>query len=239
MSKRASQKQANRFVREQMARERRRRRTILMSIIIALVVVIAGLAAWAIYSSRTPSGYTAPAHAVQDNSGIQISSGKVQVDAWVDFTCPICKNFETSAQSTIDNLVSTKKITMVYHPVAILDQNTNPPGYSTRAGAASGCAADLGKFPEFLKALYAQQPAEGSAGLSDDQLIQIGGSVGLIDPTFAQCVRDGKYKTWVTHNTDVFSSKGYTGTPTVLVAGKILNAPDAQTLQSAVDAASK
>ena len=45
--------------------------------------------------------------------------------------------------------------------------------------------------------------------------------------------------TWVTHNTDVFSQKGYTGTPTVVVAGKVLNAPDAQSLQSAVDAASK
>lgn len=239
MSKRASQKQANRFVREQMARERRRRRTIVISIATALVLVIAGLAAWAIYSSRTPSSYATPAHAVQDNSGIPISSGKVEVDAWVDFTCPICKNFETSAQSTIDSLVSSNKITMVYHPVAILDQNTNPPGYSTRAAGASGCAQDLGKFPEFLKALYAQQPAEGSAGLSDDQLIQIGGTVGLIDPTFAKCVRDGKYKTWATHNTDVFASKGYTGTPTVVVAGKMLSAPDAQTLQSAVDAASK
>jgi protein-disulfide isomerase len=239
MSKREPQKQANSFVRARLAQERRRRRTIVTSVVAVLVLVIAGLAAWAIYRSRTPGSYATPAHAVQDNSGIPISSGKVQVDAWVDFLCPICRNFETSAQSTIDSLVSSNKITMVYHPVAILDRSTNPAGYSTRAGAASGCAADLGKFPEFLKALYAQQPAEGSAGLSDDQLIQIGGSVGLIDPTFAKCVRDGKYKTWVTHNTDVFSQKGYQGTPTVLVAGKMLNAPDAQSLQSAVDAAGK
>jgi protein-disulfide isomerase len=239
MSSRSRQKQANRVVREQMAREARRRRTIIVSIVAVAAVLVAGLASWAIYSSQKPSSYATPAHAVQDNSGIQISSGKVQVDAWVDFLCPICKQFETSAQSTIDSLVSSNKVTMVYHPVAILDQNTSPAGYSTRAAAASGCAADLNKFPEFLKALYAQQPAEGSAGLSDDQLVQIGGSVGLIDPVFAKCVRDGKYASWATHTTDAFSAKGYTGTPTVVVAGTVLQAPTGDSLKAAVDAASK
>jgi protein-disulfide isomerase len=237
VSSRARQKQANRVVREQLAREARRR-AVVVSIVAVAALVVAGFVAFTVYRSQTPSSYATPAHAVQDNSGIQISSGTVKVDAYVDFLCPICKNFETSAQSTIDSLVSSGKITMVYHPVAILDRNTNPAGYSTRAGATSGCAADLNKFPEFLKALYAQQPAEGSAGLTDDQLIQIGGSVGLIDPTFAKCVRDGKYTTWMAHTTDAFSAKGYTGTPTVVVAGKVLPAPDGPSLQAAVDAAS-
>ena len=39
--------------------------------------------------------------------------------------------------------------------------------------------------------------------------------------------------------TDAFSAKGYTGTPTVVVAGKVLQAPDGPSLQAAVDAASK
>ena len=239
MSSRTRQKQANRVVREQLAREARRRRTVIVSIIAVAVLVVGGLGAWAIANSQSSSSYSTPAHAVQDNSGIPISSGTVQVDVWLDFLCPVCKQFETSAQSTIDSLVSSGKITMVYHPVAILDRSTDPPGYSTRTAAASGCAADLNKFPEFLKALYAQQPAEGSAGLTDDQVIQIGGSVGLIDPAFATCVRDGKYTSWAAHTTDVFSAKGYTGTPTVVVAGKVLRAPTGDSLKAAVDAASK
>lgn len=239
MSSRVKQKQANRVVRQQLAIEARRRRAVIISAIAVGVLVIAGFVAFAVHRSTTSSSYATPAHAVQDNSGIPIASGKVQVDAWVDFLCPICKQFETSAQTQLDSMVAANQITLVYHPVAILDRNTDPPGYSTRAGAASGCAQDLGKFPEFLKAMYAQQPAEGSAGLSDDQLIQIGGSVGLIDPTFAKCVRDGKYTNWMSHTTDAFSSKGYTGTPTVVVAGKVLQAPTGDTLKAAVDAASK
>jgi hypothetical protein len=43
----------------------------------------------------------------------------------------------------------------------------------------------------------------------------------------------------MSHTTDVFSQKGYTGTPTVLVAGKQLQAPTGDSLKAAVDAASK
>jgi protein-disulfide isomerase len=239
VSSRARQKAANRMVREQLAREARRRRVVIVSIVAVAALIIAGLASWAIYNNQQGGSYATPAHAVSDNTGVQVATGQVQVDAWVDFLCPICKQFEASASSTLDQLTADKKITLVYHPVAILDQNTDPAGYSTRAAAASGCAQDLGKFPEFFKALYAQQPAEGSAGLSDDQLVQIGASVGLIDPTFAKCVRDGKYRGWAGHTTDTFSAKGYTGTPTVVVAGKQLSAPSGDSLKAAVDAAAK
>ena len=60
------------------------------------------------------------------------------MDFYLDFLCPICKQFEGDASSTLDDLVARKKITLVYHPIAILDDRTNPAGYSTRAGAASG-----------------------------------------------------------------------------------------------------
>ena len=69
-------------------------------------------------------------------------------------------------------------------------------------------------------ALYDKQPAEGSAGLTNDQLVQIGVGVGLTDSTFAQCVTSQKYANWVAHNTDAAASKNIQSTPTVLVNGK-------------------
>jgi protein-disulfide isomerase len=239
VSSRGSNKRPNRVVREELAREQRRRRTVVVSVIAAVALVLAGLIGWGVYESQKPNDYATPGHSTSDGNGIVVSSGKVQVDAYVDFICPHCEEFETSAGPTLDQLIAAGKITMIYHPIAILDQSSNPPGYSTRSGAASACAADGGKFLDYLKALYAQQPAEGSAGLSDDQLIQIGGSVGLIDPTFAQCVRDGRYKSWMAHTTDAAASKGVNGTPTVLVAGKALSNPTGDALTSAVNAATK
>jgi protein-disulfide isomerase len=238
VSSRAKQKQANRMIREQLAAERRRRRTIIVSLIAVVAVLVAGVAGLTLYELQKKDHVTSPKAAITDNGGIATSSGPVTVDLYLDYLCPVCKNFEDTAGGTITQMVKDKKITLVYHPVAILNNSTNPAGYSTRAGSAAGCASDGGKFQEYTSALYAKQPAEESSGLTDDQLVQIGAGVGLIDPTFAQCVRAGTYSSWVDHNTDVFASRGYNGTPTVVVAGKPLANPTADSLTAAVAAAS-
>ena len=237
MSSRKEQKQANRVVREQLAAERRRKRNMLLTIIAIFAVVIAGLVGFGIWQTQKPKNVNVPATAIDSGHGIPVSSGPVTVDLYVDLLCPICKNFEDTAGPTLDQMVKDNKIKLVYHPIAILDHNTNPSGYSTRAGAATGCAADGGKFFDFIKAMYAQQPAEGSAGLSDDPIIQIGAGVGLIDPTFAQCVRSQKYSSWMADNTNAAASQNINGTPTVKVNGKQIQATT-DALTAAVNSAS-
>jgi protein-disulfide isomerase len=51
----------------------------------------------------------------------------------------------------------------VYHPVAILDAMSTD-RYSTRAAAASGCAADGGRFLEYHYRLFAAEPPEVAPG---------------------------------------------------------------------------
>lgn len=218
MSTRVGQKQASRMVRDQIAREKRRARTLWTSIAAVAVLVIAGLIGWGVVASQDSGSYVAPVGAVENGTGIKVGTGPVQIDIYEDFICPACGQFEKQTGGTLDQLVSEGKVSVVYHPLAFLDRASSTE-YSTRASAASGAAAQDGKFREYAKALFAQQPAEGSAGLSDDQLIQIGRSVGLGD-AFAQAVRDGKYKPWTAHVTDEASGDGVTGTPTVRVGGK-------------------
>jgi protein-disulfide isomerase len=214
-------KQANRIVREQLAAEQRRRRTIVVSVVAAAVLVLAGLVGFAVYLNQAPPpDYAIPAGASSDHTGIQVSSGPAQVDIYLDYLCPVCKEFEQSAQSTLDDLVAKKKIALTYHPIAILNDRSNPSGYSTRAGSAAGCASDAGKFLPYTKALYDKQPSEGSAGLSDDELVKVGTGIGLTDPAFASCVTAERYAAWMAHNTDSAASKNINGTPTVLVNGK-------------------
>ena len=87
-------------------------------------------------------------------------------------------------------------------------------------------------------ALFANQPAEGSAGLSDDQLIDLGGPVGLNAPSFAQCVRSQRYADWVANVDDQAARRGVTATPTVYVNGAPLGSPTPETLTAAINAAS-
>ena len=87
----------------------------------------------------------------------------------------------------VGKVVTSGRITVQYHPIAILDRMSNGTEYSTRAAAASAAAAEGGKFAEFHKVLFDNQPAEGSDGLTDAKLVELGRSVGLGD-AFAQAV---------------------------------------------------
>jgi protein-disulfide isomerase len=237
MSKRHERKSAAKVVRKQLAAERRRKRTMWVSIAAVAVLVIAGLIGWGVYQSqRSDTGpLVAPATATT-TTGETIGNGPVQIQIYEDFICPFCKQFEQSAGPAINDLVSQGKVKVTYNTVAFLDPASTTQ-YSTRSAAAAGCAADGGKFKEFHDALYAQQPAEGSAGLSDSQMISIGTGLGLDQNSFSECVNSGRFKPWVSSVTDAASRAGVTGTPTVKVNNQVIPNPTADSIIAAVNAA--
>ena len=159
-----------------------------------------------------------PADASRAGDGIVIGAGPIPVDAYIDFLCPFCRQFEERASSTLMRLVSDGAISLVYHPLAFLDRlSTNH--YSSRASAASGCAADAHRFDAYKVALFANQPAEGGPGWTDEELIELGHAVGLTDEGFDRCVAAGAYLPWTAYVTARAIERGVSGTPTVFVAG--------------------
>jgi protein-disulfide isomerase len=167
--------------------------------------------------SRLPAGATA------EGDGVVIGHGPVRIDAFIDFLCPYCRQFELSSAQTLTGLVADGRVSLVYHPMNFLDQASTT-NYSTRAGAASGCAADRDRFVEYAHALFAGQPAEGGPGLSDAELTAIGRSAGLTDAAFAACVSDGPYLDWPSYVTGRATALGVDATPTVLVQGAAVTA---------------
>jgi protein-disulfide isomerase len=215
--------QARRIVEMQKARERRRRITLWTSIAVVLVLVIAGIVGYGIMSSQDKQNagkLTVPSAAVDNGTAFAVGTGPVVIDLYEDFMCPVCHEFETTDEATIKQLVAQNKVTVRYHPVAILDPSSNGTKYSTRAAGAAAAAAQAGKFLQYHDVLYQNQPAEGSSGLSNAKLIELGKSVGLTGSAFTDAVNNGTYDAWVAKNTDSFSQRGYSGTPTVVIAGK-------------------
>jgi protein-disulfide isomerase len=238
VSTRKGQKQANRLVQEQLAAERRRTRTIWVSVIGVLVLILAGVIGWGLLRSDTPEAFASPPGVTNDGGDkagiVAAGDGPKTVEVYLDFLCPGCAAFEAAATPTINQLIAENKIRLVWHPLGFLNSQTSPAGYSTRAANAAACAADAGKLKEYGEALFANQPAEGGPGLSDDQLIDLGGPVGLNAPSFAQCVRDMKYRDWVSNVNDKAARRGVFQTPTVYVNGKELEQPTAENLSAAV-----
>lgn len=230
-------KQANRVVHEQQVKERRRR-TVWISAAAALGLIVAGLIGWQVMRSQRTADFATPAGVNDvggDRAGIAVAGGgPVVVEVYLDFLCPACKQFETTTQPTIDQLVSAGKISLVWHPLGFLNASSVPPGYSTRAANAAACSANEGKIGDYGINLFGVQPPEGSAGLTDDQLIELGGPLGLNAPSFAQCVRGGAYRPWVSNVNDQAAERGVISTPTVYVNGTKLAENTPQALLAAV-----
>lgn len=141
-----------------------------------------------------------------------------KVVVYVDFICPVCGDFEKTNGDTLTQLRNDGKITLEYRPIGFLDSRSTT-NYSSRAAAAAACVANSypDKYADFFNDLYAQQPAEGSAGLSDQQLKDIASKRGA---DISKCVDDKTYRPFVKYTTALAAAVGVTGTPTAFVDGK-------------------
>jgi protein-disulfide isomerase len=173
-----------------------------------------------------------PAGATPDGDGIVVGHGPVRVDAFIDFLCPYCRQFELSSGPTLALMVADREISIAYHPMNFLDEASTT-NYSTRAAAASACAADQGYFMQYAHALFAAQPPEGGPGLSDTDLIELGREVRLDDASLSACVAAGRYLDWPPYVTARAIAAGVSATPTVLVAGEPVN-PTGKAITAAV-----
>ena len=173
-------------------------------------------------SSQTPPAAAPPVPvplgSTPSGDGVVVGSGTVDVDAYIDFACPFCKQFELMSGPTLDRLLADQIISLVRHPMNFLDA-VSTTAYSTRAAAASGAAADQRMFHEYARVLFANQPPEGGPGLSDGQLVELGQEIGITDPAFPETILRGRYLPWPPYVTELAVGRGVAGTPSVFVHG--------------------
>ncbi|GAC1479578.1 MAG: hypothetical protein NVS1B16_10500 [Pseudarthrobacter sp.] len=161
---------------------------------------------------------TPPAQVVAP--GAEAETGKpVKVVLYIDFICPVCKNFEAQYNEQLTSLRNEGKITVEYRALGFLDSRSST-NYSSRAANAAACVVNESpeKYAEFVDALFAKQPAEGSAGLSDTELKKMATDIGA--KPIDSCVDDKTYRPFVKFTTKQAAAIGVTGTPTVFVDGQ-------------------
>lgn len=160
---------------------------------------------------------------ITDNGAIRIGNpdAKVTVRVVADLQCPACKAFEAANAQVIKDAVDKGTAVVEYNVISFLDKASTTK-YSSRAANASYCVAqtDPSKYLGWLTTMFEKQPAEGSAGLTDDQLIEIATSAGYTDPSVAQCIKDNSYNKYIEAKTNDVLKSGIQSTPSVFVNGK-------------------
>ncbi|MBT2587662.1 thioredoxin domain-containing protein [Arthrobacter sp. ISL-95] len=152
--------------------------------------------------------------------GGEAEAGKpVKVIAYIDFICPVCKQFETAYGESLTNLRNEGKISVEYRALGFLDRQSTT-NYSSRAANAAACVVNSSpeKYAEFFDLLFERQPAEGGAGISDNDLKKMATEIGAAN--IDSCIDSKQFRPWVKVATQEAAAIGVTGTPTVFIDGK-------------------
>ncbi len=222
-------------------KDKQRRTLIQVAVAVVLIALIAaiGFSIAGKDSDTTAVPASAPSSVTGDGA-IRIGDPNASVVVTVveDFQCPACKQFEAISGDTLSELVADNTIAVDYKPIAILDRMSST-NYSTRAANASLCVADadISAWPTWHKAMFEQQPTEGGAGLSDDDLLGITQLANIDGPDLSSCITDGTYTDYVASQTQSVLDGGVTGTPTVTVNGETVSNPTPDGLRAAITAA--
>jgi protein-disulfide isomerase len=248
--KREAAREKARVLREEQKKKDKRTRLLLQGGIIVASLAIIAVVALVIVNSIRPAG---PGPLNMASDGIQIgegfvatetpalqpgedpipnerADGELNITMFVDYLCPICGQFEATNGDYITSLLENGGTTVDIHPISILDRLSQGTKYSTRSANAAACVANYSpnQFYDFHNLLFANQPAENTTGLTDEELIGLTeqAGVGSADD-IASCIKGQDFKAFVT-NASARALNGpipnsnvdqVTGTPTVIVNG--------------------
>nr|WP_300143616.1 thioredoxin domain-containing protein [Propionicimonas sp.] len=194
---------------------------------LAVIALMLGVTVWSVARPGQTGGATGalvvPAGAT-DAGAVVLGdrAATVTVSIYADFMCPYCGQFERANGADLANAVSSGKAKLEIHPMSFLDPQSSGTRYSTRAANAfvTIANADPGHALDFYRVLYENQPAEGSSGLSDAQLVAFAQQVGVPASVTADFGRQS-WVPWVQKITDQAWDSGIKGTPTVKINGEV------------------
>ncbi len=202
----------------------------------AVVVVLIALGALVVFlnNQATDAGPTPDGNDSfnSETGAVSVGDGEDTIAVFVDFQCPVCKTFEEQYGPALEAAAEDGRITLEYHPIAILDRYSQGTEYSSRSAGAAVCVADSNPdlYLDFAKALFDNQPAENTSGLTNEQLADFASQVGADDAV--ACITDETYKKF-----DVSQAKSHEiqGTPTVEVNGERLDLQNAEDFKTFTD----
>jgi protein-disulfide isomerase len=229
MSKAARQRSARERLaeeRKKQAQKQQRTRRLLVTLSGLVIVALAVVITVYFVNKKDPGAYTgayAPATRQADGAILASQPGAKapKLEVFEDFQCPICHEFENASGNTVKRLAAQGKVNVLYYPFWLFKQQTEPiRGNSQRAANAALCAP-ANKWIQYHDTIYKHQPAEGSKGFSNKDLIGWAKDLGFDSPQFEQCVNGGQKQSQVDSMTNYAeNNRKVTGTPTVFLNGQ-------------------
>jgi protein-disulfide isomerase len=216
---------------EARARQARRRRlltviggAVILGLVVAIVVAVVKAAGGGDDRPPPPTGKVVAPQNLAASGAVPVGSADapVTVEIYYDYMCPACGAFEAANGDELDRLMSEGLAQLELRPISFLDEQSEGTRYSTRAANAFATVVD--GAPDlawtFHQALYAEQPEEGTEGLSDDDIAAIATSSG-VPAEEVDRFTDAAFEQWVAAVTVEAFDSGIQGTPTIKIDGEV------------------
>jgi len=226
-------------VAEQQRRERRGRVGVVAAVVLAVVAV---LVVAVVLGDRSDTSGEAAGTTPSGVDGFTVSVGDADapttITVYEDPQCPVCRAFEAEVGDRVAAAVDAGDVRVDYRIVSFLDQASENE-YSSRAANALYAVEDVAgpdAFAEMHRILYENQPAEGSAGPEDGQLVEWAVQAGADEADVRPLIEDQAFAQYVVNATDQMSKDGVTGTPTVFIDGESAGKTPQESAQAVLDA---
>lgn len=153
------------------------------------------------------------------------ANASVQIIEFSDLECPYCRRFHDTFSKVRTSGLSDISLTFIHFPLS-------SHRFARLAANASECAADQGRFEEFISTVFANQD---SLGLKS--FVAFAAAAGVSDTvSFDRCLKSGTEGARVTDGIQQGERLGVRATPTVIINGmRFGNPPGEVELQSFVD----
>jgi protein-disulfide isomerase len=194
--------------------------TVVILGLLAAMVFAVSRAVTANDGQRATGTVDVPANIEAGAFSVGKANAPVTVDLYYDYMCPACGAFEAVNRDDLTRLITDGTLRVNLHVMSFLDPLSQGTEYSTRAANAYATVVDRApaKVWAFHNALFHNQPAEGTVGLSDDQIARIAHGAG-VPPEVVDTFADGSHRSWVAQSTQGADNAGVSTTPTVKING--------------------
>jgi protein-disulfide isomerase len=136
---------------------------------------------------------------------------------FADYRCPFCHKFhEDTFDNVVTNFINTGKAKYLFKDFVVNDRGEYKG--SMQAAVASHCAAEQGKYWEYLKEIYKNFKPEPQHWITLDSLVKFANNIQILDiGKFKSCVESNKYQNQIQESGSLAQQLGITGTPSFVV----------------------
>jgi protein-disulfide isomerase len=216
----------------QKKRESRRRLLTIGGVALAMILIVGGAIAVSLWQQDKDQKKLEQAVSAESDYGVAIGPKDAPHDVVIyeDFLCPFCGQLEKATRDDLSRLAADGKVRVEYRPFDLLSSLGDYPIRATNAFALVLEKSGPEVAKKFHDLLYENQPSEQDPGaVTNDDLVKLAVEAGATEGDVKDGIENLSHKSWVDEATAEAAKAGVSGTPTILLDGKVFQ--DGRTVQ--------